>query len=98
MTTVKASSKGQIVIPKSIREALRIREGTELHVQTLSDESVLLQVVRPERAEHRVKDAARMLARYGRRRGGSKRDESDIARVVTEEDERTMRGRRKGTR
>jgi len=33
--TIRASSKGQIVIPKAIREALDIRSGTELNVELL---------------------------------------------------------------
>ena len=30
---IKLSSKGQLVIPKSIREALALRRGTRFHVQ-----------------------------------------------------------------
>ena len=33
MDSIKASSKGQMVIPKPIREALDIRSGTELNVE-----------------------------------------------------------------
>ena len=36
MDTIRASSKGQIVIPRAIRRALNIRPGTELTVQQLS--------------------------------------------------------------
>ena len=38
METVKVSSKGQVVIPKSIREAHRITAGTALVVTTVGDE------------------------------------------------------------
>ncbi|OFZ71642.1 MAG: hypothetical protein A2W04_07195 [Betaproteobacteria bacterium RBG_16_64_9] len=38
METVRVSSKGQVVIPKSIRQAQRITAGTELVVTTVGDE------------------------------------------------------------
>lgn len=38
METVKVSSKGQVVIPKSIRQAHRITAGTALVVTTVGDE------------------------------------------------------------
>ena len=37
MQPIRASSKGQIVIPKTIREALKISAGTELDVELLPD-------------------------------------------------------------
>ena len=33
MESIKASSKGQMIIPKAIREALDIRSGTDLNVE-----------------------------------------------------------------
>jgi len=38
METVKMSSKGQIVIPKELREAQRITPGMEFVVSTVGDE------------------------------------------------------------
>lgn len=38
METVKVSSKGQIVIPKELREAHHITPGMELVVSTVGDE------------------------------------------------------------
>ena len=38
MATVKVSSKGQIVIPKEMREAHRITPGMEFVVSTVGDE------------------------------------------------------------
>lgn len=37
MMTTKLSSKGQIVLPKEIRDALGWREGTELAVEETTD-------------------------------------------------------------
>jgi len=42
MTTVKVSSKGQIVLPKSIREKFGIKEGDELEVLDFGDEIVIV--------------------------------------------------------
>ena len=44
MTTVKVSSKGQIVLPKSIREKFGIKEGDELEVLDFGDEIVIVPV------------------------------------------------------
>ncbi|WP_456365998.1 AbrB/MazE/SpoVT family DNA-binding domain-containing protein [Thermococcus sp.] len=44
MVTVKVSSKGQIVLPKIIREKFGIREGDEIEVLDLGDEIVLVPV------------------------------------------------------
>lgn len=38
---VKVSSKGQLVIPKEIREALGVRPGTEMHVEVAGRKIVL---------------------------------------------------------
>ncbi len=42
MTTVKVSSKGQIVLPKAIREKFGIKEGDELEVLDFGDEIVIV--------------------------------------------------------
>ena len=42
---VQLSSKGQLVIPKSIREALHLRAGTQFHVQIDEDKIILEPIV-----------------------------------------------------
>ncbi len=44
MVTVKVSSKGQIVLPKVIREKFDIREGDEIEVLDFGDEIVLVPI------------------------------------------------------
>jgi AbrB family looped-hinge helix DNA binding protein len=44
MTTVKVSSKGQIVLPKAIREKFGIKEGDELEVLDFGNEIVIVPV------------------------------------------------------
>ena len=41
----KLTTKGQVVIPKSIRERLRWRSGTRLRIETVSDNAIRLEVV-----------------------------------------------------
>ena len=46
METTKLSSKGQVVLPKSVREARSWKSGTEFAVEEVS-EGVLLRPLRP---------------------------------------------------
>lgn len=94
METIKASSKGQIVIPKAIREELAIRPGTELAVEVLDEHSFKVEVTRLSH-EEQVDRLAGCLARYGRgKRGSARGDDAAIMRSVSADDERT-RGRKR---
>ncbi|MCO6040373.1 AbrB/MazE/SpoVT family DNA-binding domain-containing protein [Thermococcus alcaliphilus] len=44
MVTVKVSSKGQIVLPKSIREKFGIKAGDEVEILDFGDEIVLIPI------------------------------------------------------
>ncbi len=44
MTTVRVSSKGQIVLPKAIREKFGIKEGDELEVLDFGNEIVIVPI------------------------------------------------------
>ena len=46
METTKLSSKGQVILPKSVRDARSWRSGTQFAVEEVS-EGVLLRPVRP---------------------------------------------------
>jgi len=65
METVKVSSKGQIVIPKGIRDAQRIVPGAELEIYLSGEEIHLRMVVRPV-ARATVAAGRGMLAAAGR--------------------------------
>lgn len=43
----KLSSKGQLIIPKSIRESLRLDPGTRFHVEIIEDQ-IVLEPIRPD--------------------------------------------------
>ena len=65
METVKVSSKGQIVIPKAMREAGHIQAGTELVIYAIADGLMLTpaQRIKPTK----VADGLGMLARPSRK-------------------------------
>jgi antitoxin PrlF len=93
-TTV--SSKGQVTIPKRIRDALRIESGTKVDF-ILSDGCAQLKP-----ADHSsVAEAAGALRAYGRRRpGGSEKDSlervrKEVADAATDEG-RASRHKRAG--
>ncbi|EHR77872.1 AbrB family transcriptional regulator [Thermococcus litoralis DSM 5473] len=46
MTTVKVSSKGQIVLPKDIRERFNIKPGDEVEILEFGREIVLVPIKR----------------------------------------------------
>lgn len=48
MRTVTVSSKGQIAIPKDVRDRLRIRAGTKLTIDTSASEIRLRPAVDPD--------------------------------------------------
>lgn len=64
MTTVTVSSKGQIVVPKRIRDALRLKPGMRLQVE-LQGDRLVLKPLHEGIADHL----------YGRFRGGDLTDD-----------------------
>lgn len=44
MAVVKVSSKGQITLPKEIRDALGIKEGTKLQVLRIGKQVILISI------------------------------------------------------
>lgn len=55
---VQCDSRGQIVIPKDVREELKIKEGTGFYVYTIDDEGILLKIIETktlEEQEHLVR-------------------------------------------
>ena len=94
MESIKASSKGQMIIPKQIREALDIRSGTELNVELESGKGFTV-MLKPTDHDERVRQLAGSLAHRG---GGMTRaqEEAALLRAVRDDDERTKgRGRRR---
>jgi len=89
MDTVKLSSKGQIVIPKEIREAQQLAAGTEFFVTYVQGEIRLTPA--PVFPKTKVKDGLGMLAKKGRRRLSDDDTRRAIGGMLKERDEATKR-------
>lgn len=53
MPVVTVSTKGQIILPKEIREALDLREGDRLRATVEGDQVLLKRLPRPDRGDWR---------------------------------------------
>ncbi len=87
METIKVSSKGQIVIPKRLREAQGIRSGDRFTVSSVGDELRLRPL--PAIAPTTVREVAGMLHRPGMERVSDEETEARIIRRLLAEDEAT---------
>ena len=87
METVKVSSKGQIVIPKLLRDAFAIVPGTQFVISAEGDEIRL----RPAPALHptRVIDGLGLLARKGRKKMSEEDTKNAIRSLLAKRDRRT---------
>ena len=98
MDTIRASSKGQIVIPKAIREALDIRSGTELNVELLPGEGFKVTIRAADHAAHVVKLAGSLAPRGKPGRYATLTDDEAIALAAQEDDERVRAYARRARR
>lgn len=87
METVKVSSKGQIVIPKALRESRHIKTGTELTISIVGDELRLAPV--PSIRKSSIKSAAGILYRPGRKYLGDAKTKRAIGRMMEARDKAT---------
>jgi AbrB family looped-hinge helix DNA binding protein len=87
METVKVSSKGQIVIPKAMREAGHIQAGTELIISAIADGLMLTpaQRIKPTK----VVDGLGMLARPDRKKLSAAEAKRRIGAMLKSRDEAT---------
>jgi len=94
MDSIKASSKGQMVIPKPIREALDIRSGTELNVELMPGEGFKV-TIKPADHVARARKLAGSLSAYGRGRGTARSDDEAVIHAVAEDDARIRESARR---
>jgi len=92
MESTRSSSKGQMVIPKQVREALGIRSGTELDVELLPGKAFKVSV-RSSGHVARVRRLAGALSRFAKGRGSASADDAAVLRAVAV-DEARIRGSR----
>ncbi|MHB8414067.1 MAG: AbrB/MazE/SpoVT family DNA-binding domain-containing protein [Acidiferrobacteraceae bacterium] len=87
MDTVKVSSKGQIVIPKAIRESHHIKAGTELVISVAGDALRLTPV--PAWDKTSIKEVAGILYRRGRKYLGTGNTTQALRRMIATRDKAT---------
>ena len=94
MESIKASSKGQMIIPKPIRDALDIRSGTELNVE-LDPGKGFKVTLKPTDHATRVRQLAGSLAHRAKRMTAAQ-EEAALLNAVRADDERAKSpGRRR---
>jgi len=89
----RVSSKGQMIIPKRVRQALGLKQGTELAVELLAEGGFSARPKATDRVAQ-VRSIAGMLAHRGKRMS-AKRERAAIMAAVLAEDERTRRKARR---
>ena len=87
MESIKASSKGQMIIPKGIRQALDIRSGTQLLVELEPGKGFRV-TLKPGDHAAQARGLAGCLARYAKGRASAQSDDSAIRRALAEDDAR----------
>lgn len=87
MDLIKASSKGQMIIPKGIREALDIRSGTQLLVELEPGKGFTV-TLKPSDHAAQARRLAGCLARYAKGRASAQSDDSAILRALAGDDAR----------
>ncbi len=92
METTRSSSKGQMVIPKSVRDALNIRDGTELEIELLPENAFKVSVRRADCITP-VRELAGALAGCGRRLTPAE-ERAAIQKTLLRADEKTRTAKR----
>ena len=87
METVKLSTKGQIVIPKGVREAHHLAAGTEFMVSFVNNEIHLKPL--PLFPATTIADSAASLAKRGRKKISEKQVRSRIAQGLKSRDDKS---------
>ena len=87
MEIVKVSSKGQIVIPKALREAGHIQAGTELIISAIADGLMLTPAKRI--TPTKVADGLGMLAKPSRKKLSDAKVKRRIGATLMIRDEAT---------
>jgi len=96
--TIRASSKGQIVIPKAIRDALDIRSGTELNVELLPGEGFKVTIRAADHAAHVARLAGSLARRGNKGRYAGLTDDEVVALAAREDDARVRAYARRARR
>ena len=97
MESTRVSSKGQMIIPKRVREALGLKKGAELAVELLPGRQFKVSVRSTGHAAQ-VRRLAGSLSRYAKGRGSARSDDEAILQIVAGDDARIRAYARKRRR
>ncbi len=89
MEKIRASSKGQMIIPRAVRRALNIRPGTELEVALADRESFTVRLAPKLSHKEQIARLAGCLKRPGQRRITDEDMHAAVLEMAFEQDERT---------
>lgn len=97
MENTRVSSKGQMIIPKRVRDALGLKKGTELAVELLPGGGFAARPKAPGLVAQ-VKGIAGMLSRRRKPRWPGLTDDEALLRMIAEDDARIRAYARKRRR
>ncbi len=97
MESTRVSSKGQMIIPKRVREALGLKKGTELAVELLPEGGFAARPKATDRVAE-VRSIAGMLSHLRKPRRPGLTDDEAVLRAVAADDARTRAYARKRRR
>ena len=85
MDSIKASSKGQMIIPKSVRDEFDIKRGTELDIEVVPGEGFMVKV---RAANHRaqVRQLAGSLAHRANRMTPEQEEAAMLVAIGADDD------------
>jgi AbrB family looped-hinge helix DNA binding protein len=85
MDSIKASSKGQMIIPKSVRDEFDIKSGTELDVEVVPGEGFMVKV---RTTDHRaqVRRLAGSLAHRAKRMTPEQEEAAMLVAIGADDD------------
>ena len=97
MENTRVSSKGQMIIPKRVREALGLKQGTELAVELLPGGGFAARPKAPDLVAQ-VRSIAGMLSHWRKPKWPGLADDEAVLRMAAEDDARIRAYARKRRR
>lgn len=96
MEKTTLSSKGQMIVPKRIRDALSLRPGAGLRIELIDAQSFTVRIESKRTHKQQIERLAGCLRQPGRRRPLSIAEmDAAVIAIAREEDDRTKRKSRR---
>ncbi|AJD48273.1 AbrB family transcriptional regulator [Isoalcanivorax pacificus W11-5] len=89
-TEVSISTKGQVVIPKALRDAMHWKAGQKLVIEQVGSRVVIRE--KPTAKKHSIREVAGMLSEYAKGRPPTESEMSEaIGRGIADEYRKSMK-------